>query len=80
MEPLFYPLDVSNRGSIERLSTFLQDKYGGLDILVNNAGIMLRRNQVTFVHRAHCAMFFFFLLKVKSKIVPKRVACMCLKK
>ncbi|KAK7106386.1 carbonyl reductase [NADPH] 1-like [Littorina saxatilis] len=40
VEPLFRQLDISNHGSIHRLSNFLLDTYGGLDILVNNAGVM----------------------------------------
>ena len=37
--PKYFPLDVTDKATIERLKDHLADTYGGLDILINNAGI-----------------------------------------
>ena len=39
LHPKFHQLDIDDEQSIERLRSFLAEKYGGLDVLVNNAGI-----------------------------------------
>ncbi|MCG7982624.1 MAG: SDR family oxidoreductase [Candidatus Thiodiazotropha lotti] len=35
----FFPLDVSNSGSITALASYLSEKFKDIDVLVNNAGI-----------------------------------------
>ena len=37
--PIFHQLDIVSPESIEKMKTFLLEKYGGLDLLVNNAGV-----------------------------------------
>ena len=37
----YYPLDVTDPGSIQRLRDFVERQYGRLDILVNNAAVYL---------------------------------------
>ncbi|XP_064626176.1 carbonyl reductase [NADPH] 1-like [Lineus longissimus] len=37
--PKFHQLDICSVESINKLASYLKEKYGGLDILVNNAGI-----------------------------------------
>jgi NAD(P)-dependent dehydrogenase (short-subunit alcohol dehydrogenase family) len=36
-----YPLDVTDRDSIQRLYEYVSEKHGRLDVLVNNAGVYL---------------------------------------
>ena len=42
-DPLVVAVDLSDRGSIEQISTAVLDAFGGLDVLVNNAAV--ERNQ-----------------------------------
>lgn len=42
LQPKFHQLDLDDKGSIDRMKTFIQSTYGGLDILVNNAGIAFK--------------------------------------
>lgn len=37
----YYPLDVTNSDSVQRLAQFIKSEYGQLDILVNNAGVLI---------------------------------------
>lgn len=37
----YYPVDVADSESIERLAQFIKSEFGRLDILVNNAGVSL---------------------------------------
>ncbi len=39
LHPKFHQLDIDDVESIQRLGSFLSEKYGGLDLLVNNAAI-----------------------------------------
>jgi len=41
LEADYYPLDVTDPGSIQRLRDFVERQYGRLDILVNNAAVYL---------------------------------------
>jgi len=43
LSPCFHQLDIDDQTSIEKLKSFLVEKYGGLDILVNNAGIAYKQ-------------------------------------
>jgi len=43
ISPFFHQLDINDQASIEKLKSFLVEKYGGLDILVNNAGIAYKQ-------------------------------------
>ena len=38
----FYQCDIENLESLNNLSHYLKEKYGGIDILVNNAAIHIR--------------------------------------
>jgi NAD(P)-dependent dehydrogenase (short-subunit alcohol dehydrogenase family) len=40
---LSHQLDVTDRQSIERLASFLGERFGRLDVLVNNAGVVRER-------------------------------------
>jgi carbonyl reductase 1 len=46
----FYPLDVSNTESAEKLAAWLKSQFGGIDILINNAAVLRGRagNAVTY--------------------------------
>ena len=37
----YYPLDVTNSESVQRLAQFIKSEKGQLDILVNNAGVLI---------------------------------------
>lgn len=37
----YYPLDVTNSDSVQRLAQFIKSEEGQLDILVNNAGVLI---------------------------------------
>lgn len=39
LEVVYHPLDVTDPEDIERLASFVREKFGRLDVLVNNAGI-----------------------------------------
>jgi NAD(P)-dependent dehydrogenase (short-subunit alcohol dehydrogenase family) len=41
LEASYHPLEVTDRGSIQRLRDFVERQYGRLDILVNNAAVYL---------------------------------------
>lgn len=41
LDVAFFPLNVTDTDSIDRLAQFIRDRFGKLDILVNNAGILL---------------------------------------
>lgn len=41
LDVVSYPLDVTSVESCDRLTQFIQDRFGRLDILVNNAGVLL---------------------------------------
>jgi len=41
--PIFHQLDIVSPESIEKMKTFLLEKYGSLDLLVNNAGVAYKR-------------------------------------
>ena len=44
VKPYFHQLDITDEASVERLATYIKQKYGGLDLLVNNAGIAFKQD------------------------------------
>jgi NAD(P)-dependent dehydrogenase (short-subunit alcohol dehydrogenase family) len=41
----FFPLDVTNRESVQALKSYITKEYGTLGVLINNAGILLDDNR-----------------------------------
>ena len=54
VNPKFFPLDLNNKTSIERLKNHLQETYGGLDVLVNNAGMAYTVPVILFIFNYKC--------------------------
>jgi len=82
LAPCYHQLDITDSNSIEKLKTFIVEKYGGLDILVNNAGIaykqastapFLEQAEVTMATNYHATInacnILFPILRSHSRVV-----------
>lgn len=73
LQPSFHQLDIDSQESIDRLASYLKDKYGGLDVLVNNAAIAYKQaSTAPFAEQAEVTneTNFFGTLNVCHALVP----------
>jgi len=69
----FHQLDIDDKSSIDRLRSFLLEKYGGLDLLVNNAGIAFKNDSpAPFLEQAEVTLKtnFWATLDVCRSLFP----------
>lgn len=65
----FYPLDVTDQDSVDRLAASLARRGLGLDALVHSAGVMFRHFDLE-VARTTLAVNYFGVLRVTEALLP----------
>ena len=66
----YFPLDITDQKSIEKLRDYLVESYGGVDVLINNAGIAFRGDSPHHGALNTVGCNFFGTLNVCKVLLP----------